>query len=209
MSRGGLRSTTAFLSLPLYFSRSALVRAFRATTGPVTFPLVPGVHPDEATAIVRPLAGSISFMVAWPRSHPTGTSHGSSRTFSSPYSFIFSAVQRFAFSRFFDPVSRGPITSERYWRLVISSELDFTSAMIFRSSSTAADAFATTRGIGAASGAWARATPPRTNGRHSIADRAARADIGRHSERNEAGRGVQSLRGIVRAASGQRNGFKV
>ena len=34
--------TTAFFSLPLYFSRSALFRALTMTTSPITLPLVPG-----------------------------------------------------------------------------------------------------------------------------------------------------------------------
>ena len=74
---------TAFFSLPLYLSRSALVLALMTTT-PVTLPLVPGVQPAEATVSRRPLSGSTSFMLAVPRSQPTGISHGSSRTFDRP-----------------------------------------------------------------------------------------------------------------------------
>ena len=67
-------------------------------------------------------------MLALPRSQPIGISHGSRRTFSRPYSFIFSAVQLFAFSVFFEPVSRAPMVSDRYSRFfMISDRDDFTS----------------------------------------------------------------------------------
>src|SRR5262245_46064031 len=77
----------------------------------------------------RPLSGSMSFIVALPRSQPIGISHGSRRTFTRPYSFIFSAVQLLARSRFFEPVRRGPITSERYCKFFMISERALTSAI--------------------------------------------------------------------------------
>jgi hypothetical protein len=123
----------------LFFAR-------RTTTLPVTLPPVPGTQPRDATSSVWPPSGSTSFMFALPRCQPMGTSHGSSRTFSSPYAFILSAVHLFARSRFFEPVSRGPMMSDMYWRFFISSERSLTSATSNRSTSAAA-----MRGAGATS----------------------------------------------------------
>ena len=60
------------------------MRALTITTSPVTLPFVPGVQGEAAMGICTPVSGSTSRMPALPRSHPTGISHGSSRTFSRP-----------------------------------------------------------------------------------------------------------------------------
>ena len=66
------------------------------TTSPTILPLVLGDQPAAARVRVRPLSGSMMRAVADPRSQPAGSCHGSSLTFSSPYSFIFSAVHLLA-----------------------------------------------------------------------------------------------------------------
>ena len=151
-SDGGLRRTIAFLSLPLYLAKSSLVFALRNTTSPVILPLVPGVHAAEAPIRGLPALGSTIFMEKVPRSHATGISHGSSFTLVRPYSFILASAHLLAFSKFAEPVMRGPMTSHKCWRLAFSSALSLTSAMIFRSISTAGAIFATSpsaRGVGA------------------------------------------------------------
>jgi hypothetical protein len=144
---------TAFFSFPLYFASSACVWPSISTTGPVTLPFVPGAHAYEAT-MSGITCGSFITIVAVPRSQPTGISQGSSFTFSSPYSFIFSAVHLLAFSSPGEPVSRWPITSEMYSRFFMISDLLAISAISFLSSSAAAWAF----GFGAASALEVEAT---------------------------------------------------
>jgi hypothetical protein len=162
--------TTAFFSFPLYCCRSSFVFALRMTTSPVTFPLVLPDHPAAATISDRPVSGSTIFMLAVPRSHATGISHGSSRTFSSPYSRIFSAVQWFAFSICFDPVSRGPITSDRYCRFAISWVFALISEIRAWSRAAGVIVLLTAagapwaRGAGAGSAASARARTRHTSG---------------------------------------------
>src|SRR5262249_51852520 len=111
------------------------------------------------------------------------------------YSFIFSAVQLLAFSAFFEPVSRGPITSERYWRFLINWVLALISlirawsrsaGLIALSARAAVNTVPATRGVAAGWAADSRVKSPRR--RQQTASRTAATDQpGRERERGMSG----------------------
>src|SRR6266849_2259216 len=129
---GSVVMTMAPFSLPLYFCSSSVLCALTYTTGPRTTPAVPGDQPAEAS-VSGCSAGLRMRPRAVPRRQARAMVHASRCTFDRPYLRNISAVQRLAWAMRSVPVSRGPIMSERYSRLAISSLLSFTSARIPRS----------------------------------------------------------------------------
>src|SRR6266851_6863322 len=111
--------TIAPFSFPRYFSKSSFVFASKYTTGPRTIPLVPGDHP--ADAIVKGCSvGDTIRARAVPRVQVWAMVQGSNFTLVRPYSRNLAAVQSFACFSCGEPVSRGPISSDRYSRLSIA-----------------------------------------------------------------------------------------
>jgi len=81
---------------------------------------VPGDHPAEAI-IKGCSAGLIIRARALPRVQERAIVQGSSFTFVSPYLRNISAVQSFACFNCGEPVRRGPISSDKYSRLAMTS----------------------------------------------------------------------------------------
>lgn len=100
--------------------------AFRWTTGPRTTPGVPGDQPADSSRS-RWRVGDTTWPLAVPRVQPRAIFQGSSLAFCRPYSLNLSRVHSLARLRLSDPVSRGPITSQRYSRFAMSCECSSTS----------------------------------------------------------------------------------
>src|SRR4029077_2577444 len=111
--------TIAPLSFPRNFSKSSLVLASKYTTGPRTGPLVPGAHPADAIVNGCSVGDTIRAR-AVPRVQECAMVHGSNFTLVRPYSRNLAAVQSFACFNCGEPVSRGPISSDRNSRFSIA-----------------------------------------------------------------------------------------
>src|SRR5258708_40295256 len=109
------------LRFPLNFQKPAFAFPSKYTPGPRTIPAVLGAHPADAM-VKGCTAGATIRALAAPRVHECAIVHGSRCTFTSPYSFIFAAVHSFACFVSGDPVNRGPMLSDKYSRLCITSE---------------------------------------------------------------------------------------
>ncbi len=111
--------TIAPFNFPRNFSRSSFVFASTYTSGPRTIPFVPGDHP--AAAIVSGWTVGLTMLAcAGPRVQERAMLHGSSFTPVRPYSRNLAAVHSFACFNCGEPVSRGPISSDRYSRFSIA-----------------------------------------------------------------------------------------
>ena len=109
------------LSFPLYALSSSVDLAFTWTTGPRLGPSVEGLQPADSSRI-RCSTGTTTRPLASPRVHARSIVHGSRCAFDNPYCLNLSRVHWLALVRFGEPVSRGPIMSQRYSMLAISSE---------------------------------------------------------------------------------------
>src|SRR6267143_167078 len=119
----GARSmTNAPFTLALLTSRLSAELASMRTTGPrTTLPFVPGAHAQLAATTSCARGVVIRTHIA-PRSHVPPKFHGS-RCPSRPYSWNLRSVQSLACRTAGEPVSRGPMMSERYWRFCITWDL--------------------------------------------------------------------------------------
>src|SRR5215472_13461472 len=88
--------------------------------GPRTLPFVLGDHPAEAI-VSGCSVGEMIRAEAVPRVHERAMVHGSRCTLERPYLRNSSAVHSFACFNCGDPVSRGPMLSDKYSRFSIAS----------------------------------------------------------------------------------------
>src|ERR1700733_11399271 len=85
------------------------------STFPVSGPLVPGAHAHDAPMSTC-RCGAINSRSIGPRFHPRPNVHDSVHALSTPYSRNLDLVQSLACLSPADPVSRGPMTSDKYSR---------------------------------------------------------------------------------------------